>query len=793
MAEEYKPWQWKVPEGGVIGKRRVRRIDALEKATGKAVYVRDIYRPGMLYAKLYLSPYPHAKIRKMDIRKAEALPGVRTIFRYDDPEEIKIKPPTKDAGFRAFGGFFVHDLLPGTARYVGQPVGALVVADSEAICDRALRLIEIDWEVLPFITDWDKALEPGAPLLRPDLNPENNINRQRSSSLGDVEKGFRESSRIIEFQMTDEEDNSTCVEAHACVAEWQGDHLEVWYHGQQPLGVYTSLANAGYSSKEKISVNTPYLGAQFGGLNWSTSLGNPGNFTHYAVAAAQRTGRPVKVLFDESHFHGGEETNGTYKFKVGFQEDGHIHAVKAELVWALQARHATLEKIREASAIPNLYSRETIPHLNKPDNTCAKDGGGACAVPNLVFNHVAAELGMDPTQLALINDGCEGTPMSDLAGLKEKQGFNPDFDSLRECIEVGKKAADWDKKYHPPGKKILPNGNYHGMGFFSTVAWSHMPGQVSVGMMLRDDGKVNILAQATDIGVSGPTAYCQVVADELGMKYSDVYMRHDRNVLFAVAESAGSMGGQRTYPAMIRAARKLKRIILEHAVKPLPVMTFAGSGGSSGQEFFPGKKPEDLEIKDSMIFEKANPEKKVNVRDIVPPFMGMMSNGSPFFAWDFPPSVGRTEMHAMARQCYFCEVEVDPETGQVEVTKLVVVNDVGRAINPDAINGQQYGGAYMGIGRSKTEAVYYDPDTGVKLNDNHVGYEILTMNDVGPIDCHIVESGLGYGAYGLYGCSESGTACTTTITGPAIYNAIGKWVDDFPTTPDRILKALGKI
>ena len=173
--------------------------------------------------------------------------------------------------------------------------------------------------------------------------------------------------------------------------------------------------------------------------------------------------------------------------------------------------------------------------------------------------------------------------------------------------------------------------------------------------------------------------------------------------------------------------------------------------------------------------------------------MGMMSNGSPFFAWDFPPSVSRTEMHAMARQCYFCEVEVDPETGHVEVAKLVVVNDVGRAINPDAINGQQYGGAYMGIGRSKTEAIYYDPDTGLKLNDNHVGYEILTMNDVGPIDCHILESGLGYGAYGLYGCSECGTACTTTITGPAIYNAIGKWIDDYPTTPDRVLKALGKI
>jgi CO/xanthine dehydrogenase Mo-binding subunit len=175
------------------------------------------------------------------------------------------------------------------------------------------------------------------------------------------------------------------------------------------------------------------------------------------------------------------------------------------------------------------------------------------------------------------------------------------------------------------------------------------------------------------------------------------------------------------------------------------------------------------------------------------PFMGMLGNGSPFFAWDFPPNIDQARMYPTARQCYFTEVEVDPETGMVEVVKQVVVNDVGKAINPDAINGQQYGGSYMGIGRSKTEAIYCDPHTGVKLNDNHIGYEILTMNDIDPIDCHILELGSGYGVYGLYGCSESGTACTTTITAPAIYNAIGKWVIDFPTTPEKILKALGKI
>ena len=137
------------------------------------------------------------------------------------------------------------------------------------------------------------------------------------------------------------------------------------------------------------------------------------------------------------------------------------------------------------------------------------------------------------------------------------------------------------------------------------------------------------------------------------------------------------------------------------------------------------------------------------------------------------------------------EVEVDPDTGGFEVKKVVVVNDVGRAINPDSINGQQYGGTYMGIWRSGFGAMYYDAQTGVKLNDNYIGYPATVMNDCGPIDCHIVESGLGWGAYGATGIGESGGAMVGTILPVAVHNAIGEWVD-YPTTPDKILKALGK-
>ena len=162
------------------------------------------------------------------------------------------------------------------------------------------------------------------------------------------------------------------------------------------------------------------------------------------------------------------------------------------------------------------------------------------------------------------------------------------------------RAIDWDHKWHAPGSRILPNGNYHGIGFIWTLAWRHMPGSCSVGMMMRADGTVNILARANDIGVCSPTACVQIVADELGLKYEHVTMRHDKDVKFSVPETAGSMGSLRTFPAMIRAARNLRKTLLEYAVTP-------ASGGlmnAPAPARFPGKKPEGLKSRTASFSKK---------------------------------------------------------------------------------------------------------------------------------------------------------------------------------------------
>jgi CO/xanthine dehydrogenase Mo-binding subunit len=309
------------------------------------------------------------------------------------------------------------------------------------------------------------------------------------------------------------------------------------------------------------------------------------------------------------------------------------------------------------------------------------------------------------------------------------------------------------------------------------------------------DGTASVIARHGDGGWGAETAHCRIAADELGLRYEDIQHRPFDDPGFDMRAGGGSLGLKFNAIPVVRAARKVKQMILEFAVSPRAPLGFLPSTTLERKPipaFFPNKRPEELDIKDGIIYEKANPSNKKTVADVVKEG-GWFQNGvSQFFARAEGATMAPYRRYYM-RQCYFMEVEVDPETGQVDIRKLVVVNDLGRVIDPDSCNGQQYGGAYMGIGRSFTEGVVFDPQAGVMLNDNHIGYAVPLMNDCGPIDCRLIETGLGHGAYGMGGLGESAPGNVSALAGPAVYNAIGKWVDDFPITPAKILKVLGKI
>lgn len=829
---ENRPWLWRPPEGGYIGKRGLRPKEAAEKVTGRAVYTNDVYLPGMLYAKVYRSPYAHARIKSMDSSKAEALPGVWAVIRYDD-SDIDLSEPCKGS-VGAIWMWWRDSILPDTADSYGVRVGAMVVAESEEVCDRALKLIGkgIQWEELPIVLDPEEAAKPNAPIMHPELNPKNNVWKDLVVlNRGDVGKGFASSDNVIEFCENKRDDDVWAgVEPGCMVAQWKGEEVEFWYHGGSSCGsdmdVMVSPVFKTDVIRAKLKLHSPYNGGMFGG----NTLALNAHLCRYAAIAAKKTQRPVKLVDDYSlSWEGISFEVGTAHYKVGFNNDGTIIAIRIDTFQ--KSGVPITEKFVDTLKTPNIYVHEIHSYWSRAHELCWKDGAANCTFVNLIINKVAAHLGMDPIKIQLLNDGCEGYDMAWLDENVKKYHGMPVRDSLKEVIEVGKAAFGWDEKWHPPGTRRLRNGKMHGVGFYAVNSWAtgfsildvqnsetdsaqeinHTSGGHQVpagiepgppgsnpGIFIAKDGTATIFYHRCDGGQSAPSTYCQIVADEIGLRYEDVNIEFKEFFCFDAFPPGGSSGTSVNSWALILAAREMKQRILEYALLPIveqthDIMLLPPRIIPSP---FKGKMIEELDIKDGIIFEKTNSKNNLFVSKVTASYRdGFVSQGGPFFVMTprlAPPPV--KNMFKMARQCCFVEVEVDTETGQVEVTKLVHPYDVGRSVNPDVNEQQLYGGAYQGLGVSGTEAIYYDPQTGVKLNDNLLAYPVLTILDVGlPIECPIIETHLGFSSYGLYGCSEAGKAVTAAaFLVPAVYNAIGKWIEDTPVTPDRVLKALGK-
>jgi xanthine dehydrogenase molybdenum-binding subunit len=798
---EYRPWTWKIPETSSDMKTKITRQDAFEKVSGQAVFTRDVNLPGMLYAKILLSPYAHARIARIDTSKAEALDGVRDILRYDDPD-IEFDNETLP-GFEASRHYNLLT-LPRTSEFYQHPMGVVIVADSEEICDRALRLLKIEWEERPFILNMEDSLKPDAPKVMPEVRFTNRSAREPNTVLtertefGNVEKGFADADAIMEYTITRPKNTPAGVEPIVCVAQWRADFLDLWVHHQdRPLSAVTTAntvrekPRAPLAEWSKISLTMPYQGAWYGGLAWLSYSYAFVRLT--AILAKRAAGRPVKLLWDESGYYCGGDEAGTYHCKVGAKKDGDITAYHWHVIGM---RNSAPDKTHSCTKIPNILGTQEWALVNTGHYMCFRHGANSCVPHNVMFDKVSAELGLDPTEVALKNDGCNGNDMEWVARYQKENDF-PQRWSLKEVIDKGKNAIGWDQKWHTPGTRKLPNGRMHGLGFTSINGWHWFPPTpgVSFACLTLRNGVAAIIGTRSDIGSDTESGTRLAVATEAGLKYEDtvIHERRSDNNNYHLWQPGGAFGTCYINTQLIQAARELKQKILEYAVKPAP----AAFMGSSRPPLFPDKKPEDLDVKDSMVFEKANPDNRRTVREVAdswwsqdPPIFHPVAGNRGRLTVDGKPD---STWYAMVRQAHFIEVEVDTETGTVEVTDIVCVNDVGHLFNPQGAAAQQYGGVAMGLGRSGTEEHIFCPRTGVALNYDLIEYHIGTMNDYPPVQCLIVESHLGYAAYGASGIGENIGAGMSGITASAIHNATGKWVLDYPTTPDRVLKALGKI
>jgi CO/xanthine dehydrogenase Mo-binding subunit len=792
-----------------VGKRGVRRIDGYRKASGRAVYTRDILLPGMLYAKFLTSPYPNARIKSMDTSQAEAYPGVRGILRYDDPE-IKGRKITSTQGAE-------EEVLSEYAYFQGQQMGAVVVADTEDIAAEALSLIEVDWIQRAFVLEQEEAIKPDSALARPQWSaaPKGTISEEWSAPeepsnvlpvsfgfgpvlrFGDIEEGFKEADVTVEFEARRSYHGCSDAEMQCGVTRWEGETVELWLHHQHPYEHKWIMHQWFDIPMNHIKINSPYNGAMFGGWNWIDYSMIP---QYVSALMAKRTGRPVKWIFNRrDDFTFGQMDVMKSYFKVGARGDGAITAVQIKSIYA-NCSFEGASHLLENTKIPNIRSETILTQVNKgPTMAIRCEQSPPCFCLSQVFNHVADALGMDPTEVALINDGTEGKDIEYLAEFKRNHGF-PVRDSLRECIDAGKRMIDWDKKWHAPGARKLPNGRFHGMGFVWSHEWDETRGAGAAGLMFQADGTANIIALRADIGLNAETAYCQIVAEELGLRVEDVFFRQQDDVYLPLMTPDGSCNMVTNGYVMKKIAKLAKQKLLEVAT------TTAHLIERDIPPAFPGMKPSDLDVKNSFVYVKANPSNSKSVREVVKDLKGSVilpreyaaiqnTSHAPIFvhAWHRQGRFGLEQgRHRMCRQAHFCEIEVDPETGEIEVKKVVNANDVGKAISPEAVEGQQYGGTYMGVGRNLSEEYIWDGPTGVLLNGNLVDYKFATMGDVGSIAPTIIETGMGYGPYGSVGVGEDIGTITTYLLHGAIYNAIGKWVDDAPITPDKVLKALDK-
>ncbi|HVN70987.1 MAG TPA: molybdopterin cofactor-binding domain-containing protein [Desulfomonilia bacterium] len=805
MQDNLEADRYPLPRYKHIGERSGRRLDGYKKAGGAADYTMDVQLPGMLYMRFQDSPYPHAKITRMDTSRAERLPGVRYVLRYDNPELPERASMGKLPGL-------MGDLppLPGTAHFEGEPVGVAVAAETEAIAEEALGLIQVEWEERPFNLDPVKARQADAPLSYPEMYPAGNYWNNgmfNELTLGDVKKGFAKSEKVIEFEFYRRGHTWIGPERPCGVFKWNGDCPEVWVKQQRPHLVKKNLATwYGGVAMNKIQLHCLYQGASFGG--WIQVMWNMGPL-YCAGFVAKKTGRPVKYVFTRREdFYGESMDEGRYRYKVGFNRDGKILAVEGVSTVANQQwpMFNIMNHFKENTCISNLHGTSESIWINKgPAVPTRCEQLPTTLSMTMVFNRVAAECGLDPTHVALKNDGLEGQGPDHLAEEKKKRGF-AGIDSLKECIERGKKAIGWDAKWHQPGAKKLLNGRMHGLAFTWTNEWDDSLGSGEMAIRIeRNDGTATILAMGCDNGVDAENTYCRIAADELGIRLDDVHYNPQTDPGFFRMSPDSSTNASVNGWAVRHAARIVKQQILEAAVAPT-----AKTQRGSYRPAFPDCRPEDLDIADSIIFKKSDPSVRMSLADFVReagqsgPISTTENAGfrwafsEPFFAFGYHVQLGsynpENPRPHFTRQAHFLEIEVDPETGEIFIIKVVNVNDVGKALNPMSCEGQQYGGSVMGISRGKFEEMIYDPATGVMLNGNLIDYKIATILDVeGPIDTILVESGMGYGPYGSVGIGEDIGTVMTGLIGPAVYNAVGVWIYDHPITPDKVLKALGRI
>ena len=745
----------------VVGTRPIRH-DGVDKVIGAAKYGADIQLSGMLHGKVLRSPYAHARIRSIDTSKAEAISGVTAVVTSKDfpiisDSIIDLSETQGNARLMA-----EHVMAADKALYKGHAVAA-VSATSPHIAELALEAIEIDYEVLKPVLSLEEAMKEGAPLLHDNLTTyfklerfakgddtgaKSNIASHIQHKLGDVEEGFQEADVIVEREFTTQTVHQGYIEPHASTATWAGDgRLTIWTCTQGSFAIRSSCAAILDIPESQVRVIPTEIGGGFGAK--ITTYLEP-----VAAVLSKKSGRPVKVVMSRKDvFEGTGPTSASLmRTKIGATKDGRITA--AQLWMAFEAGAYPGSPIGGGTLcatgpynIANLLVDGYDVVCNKQKVQAYRAPGqpqGAFAVEP-VIDELAEKLGIDPIEFRLMNVSKEGDRMPN--GVP-----HPHF-GIKEMEEA--------MRAHPHYKTSLTGPN-QGRGVAVGYRWQG--GQASSATItVNNDGTINLVTGSVDIGGSR-TAVAMQAAEILGIKAEDVSPTVvDTDTIGWTGVTGGSRTAFDTGLAAIQASEEIIRLMKARAAITWEM------------------KEEDVSF-DHGTFLCAKTEDTISFKDLS---ARLMRTGGPVTCSVSAASPGSGPIIAGN----LVDVEVDPETGKVDILRFTAFMDVGTAIHPAYVEGQIQGGTVQGIGWALNESYFYD-DEGSMLNSSFLDYRMPTSLDVPMIETVMIEVPNPKHIFGVRGVGEAPIIPPLPALANAISDAIGVRMLDLPMTPDVILTAL---
>lgn len=757
------------------------RVEGREKVTGAALYVDDLqFGPGLLQARLKRSPIPHGRIVKIDVSKARALPGVRVVVTGVD--------------FPGLTGLYLSDrriFALDRVRFVGEPVAA-VAADSEEIAEQALELIEVEYEELPGVFDPEDGASDGAPLLHPDLasyqcapfilpQEESNISNWFKVRKGNLEQGWADADLIGEHRYRVPHIQHVPLEPHVCVAQQDvNGKITLWSASQSPFAQRNLIAKALDMRHSQLRVITPHVGGGFGSKAGISIEGA-------AVALAMHAkGRPVKLrMTREEEFHTTFVRQAlTAYIKMGMTRDGRITAMHNRFYWDGGAYTEYGVNITRAAGysgsgpyyVPNIHVDSYCVYTNHPIGGPMRGFGMAEIHYGIEqqIDEMAYQLGLDPVAVRLRN--CLKDGDETLTGMK----MHPT--GLERCIRLAAEAIEWDRPTRSSSPKKVRGKGLAAM--WKAPAMPPNPGSSAV-VRLNEDGTVTVSIGGVDLGQGALTAMAQLAAEGLGVKMGDVrvntvdtdYSPYEWQTV--ASRLTWSMGN-----AVLRAAESARVQVLQTAAE-------AWGEDISDLDIVDGqvvsyKSEESMPLKDLVVYGMQRPDGTWIGGPVV-----AQGRFMPDYVTPLDPETGqgpRAVVH-FTTGCQAVEIEVDTETGEVRVLKIVSAYDVGKAINPEMVRSQMEGGAVQGMSTALLEDLILE--RGVPRNPNFTDYRIATTVDA-PISTEniIVEVPQDDGPFGARGIGEHPMVPTAPAIANALFRAAGVRLDSLPMTSEKIWLAL---